>query len=35
LIDPTGKIRKVYVKVSAASHSEQMLADLDALQTPH
>lgn len=32
LIDPSGKIRKVYVKVNPASHSEQLLSDLDAFQ---
>jgi peroxiredoxin Q/BCP len=32
LIDPTGVVRKVYVKVNPANHSEQVLADLAALQ---
>ncbi len=32
LIDPTGVIRKVYVKVKPAEHSEQVLADLAQLQ---
>lgn len=32
LIDPAGMIRKVYVKVSPAHHSEEVLADLAALQ---
>jgi len=32
LIDPTGTIRKVYVKVKPAEHSEQVLADLDQLK---
>jgi peroxiredoxin Q/BCP len=32
LIDPTGKIAKVYEKVSPATHSEMVLADLKALQ---
>jgi thioredoxin-dependent peroxiredoxin len=32
LIDPSGVIRKVYVKVKPATHSEEVLADLDALQ---
>lgn len=32
LIDPEGKIAKVYDKVSVGSHSEQVLADLDSLQ---
>ena len=33
LIDPSGKIRRVYVKVNPSTHSEQVLADLDALQS--
>jgi thioredoxin-dependent peroxiredoxin len=33
LIDPTGMIRKVYVKVNPQGHSEEVLADLDQLQT--
>lgn len=32
LIDPSGVIRKVYLKVDAAKHSAQVLADLSALQ---
>jgi peroxiredoxin Q/BCP len=32
LIDPTGTIRKVYVKVKPAEHSDQVLADLGDLQ---
>ncbi|HYM60279.1 MAG TPA: peroxiredoxin [Thermoanaerobaculia bacterium] len=32
LIDPKGVIRKVYAKVSPAKHSEEVLADLAALQ---
>jgi peroxiredoxin Q/BCP len=32
LIDPTGVIRKVYLKVSPQGHSEQVLADLQQLQ---
>ena len=32
LIDPAGVIRKVYVKVNPAHHSEEVLADLAALQ---
>jgi thioredoxin-dependent peroxiredoxin len=32
LIDPAGVIRKVYLKVKPATHSEEVLADLDALQ---
>ena len=32
LIDPTGVIRKTYIKVSPAEHSEAVLADLDQLQ---
>jgi peroxiredoxin Q/BCP len=33
LIDPTGVIRKVYLKVSPQGHSEQVLADLRQLQS--
>jgi len=33
LIDPSGVIRKVYVKVKPAAHSEEVLADLQQLQT--
>jgi len=32
LIDPNGVIRKVYVKVKPATHSDHMLADLATLQ---
>src|SRR2546429_507350 len=32
LIDPTGVIRKVYLKVDPASHSAEVLADLSELQ---
>ncbi len=32
LIDPSGVIRKVYVKVNPQTHSEDVLADLAALQ---
>jgi peroxiredoxin Q/BCP len=32
LIDPKGVIRKVYVKVKPAAHSEEVLADLGTLQ---
>jgi thioredoxin-dependent peroxiredoxin len=32
LIDPTGVIRKVYVKVNPQGHSEEVLADLEQLQ---
>jgi peroxiredoxin Q/BCP len=32
LIDPSGLIRKVYVKVSPQGHSEEVLADLQQLQ---
>jgi len=32
LIDPTGVIRKVYLKVSPQGHSEEVLADLEQLQ---
>jgi thioredoxin-dependent peroxiredoxin len=34
LIDPTGTIRKVYLKVSPQGHSEEVLADLQQLQSP-
>jgi peroxiredoxin Q/BCP len=33
LIDPTGVVRKVYLKVSPQGHSEQVLADLQQLQS--
>jgi thioredoxin-dependent peroxiredoxin len=33
LIDPTGVIRKVYLKVSPQGHSEEVLADLEHLQS--
>jgi thioredoxin-dependent peroxiredoxin len=33
LIDPTGVIRKVYTKVSPQGHSEEVLADLQQLQS--
>lgn len=32
LIDPSGVIRKVYVKVKPATHSDEVLADLEQLQ---
>ena len=32
LIDPEGVVRKVYVKVSPAGHSDEVLADLAVLQ---
>ena len=32
LIDPTGVVRKVYLKVSPQGHSEEVLADLQQLQ---
>ncbi len=32
LIDPSGVIRKVYVKVNPATHSDDVLADLAQLQ---
>ncbi len=32
LIDPTGVIRKVYLKVNPSVHSEELLADLGKLQ---
>ncbi len=34
LIDPSGVIRKTYVKVSPATHSDDVLTDLAALKTP-
>jgi len=34
LIDPSGVIRKVYLKVDPGSHSAQVLADLTELQKP-
>ncbi|MGA7930286.1 MAG: peroxiredoxin [Candidatus Sulfotelmatobacter sp.] len=33
LIDPTGVIRKVYIKVGPQGHSEEVLADLQQLQS--
>ena len=33
LIDPTGVIRKVYLKVSPQGHSDEVLADLQQLQS--
>ncbi|MFI5118834.1 MAG: peroxiredoxin [Thermoanaerobaculia bacterium] len=33
LIDPTGVVRKVYLKVNPSTHSEDVLKDLAALQT--
>jgi peroxiredoxin Q/BCP len=33
LIDPSGVIRKVYLKVSPQGHSEEVLADLQQLQS--
>jgi peroxiredoxin Q/BCP len=33
LIDPSGVIRKVYIKVSPQGHSEEVLADLQQLQS--
>lgn len=33
IIDPNGKIKKIYRKVEAASHSKQILADLKLLKT--
>jgi peroxiredoxin Q/BCP len=33
LIDPTGVIRKVYVKVNPQGHSEEVLADLQQMQS--
>jgi peroxiredoxin Q/BCP len=34
LIDPAGKIAKVYTSVNPISHSAEVLAELDALQKP-
>jgi peroxiredoxin Q/BCP len=34
IIDPQGKIAKVFIKVSPAGHSEEVLAALAALQKP-
>jgi peroxiredoxin Q/BCP len=34
LIDPAGVIRKVYVKVNPATHSDDVLADLATLKAP-
>ena len=33
LIDPTGVVRKVYTKVDPTKHSEQILADLNTLES--
>src|SRR5205085_12109091 len=33
LIDPKGLIRKVYLRVKPATHSEDVLADIDQLRT--
>jgi peroxiredoxin Q/BCP len=33
LIDPAGVVRKVYLKVDAPKHSEEVLADLTQLQS--
>jgi len=33
LIDPSGVIRKVYLKVGPQGHSDEVLADLDKLQS--
>jgi peroxiredoxin Q/BCP len=33
LIDPSGVVRKVYPKVNAQNHSEEVLADLEQLQS--
>jgi thioredoxin-dependent peroxiredoxin len=35
LIDPAGVIRKTYLNVNAATHSEEVLADLSHLQQMH
>ncbi len=34
LIDPSGVVRRVYLKVSPATHSDDVLADLAAFQAP-
>jgi thioredoxin-dependent peroxiredoxin len=34
LIDPDGKVAKVYTSVDPAKHSAELLAELDALQKP-
>jgi peroxiredoxin Q/BCP len=34
IIDPKGKIAKVFVKVSPAGHSDEVLAALAALRKP-
>ncbi len=34
LVDPSGVIRKVYLKVNPATHSDDVLADLGRLQAP-
>lgn len=33
LIDPAGRIRKVYAQVNPEEHSDQVLADLDSIQS--
>lgn len=33
IIDPNGKIRKIYRKVDAANHSRQIISDLDLLKS--
>jgi peroxiredoxin Q/BCP len=33
LIDPAGVIKKVYLKVNPNNHSEEVLADLEQLQS--
>ncbi len=32
VIDPSGVVKKIYMKVNPSNHSEQVLADLDELQ---
>ena len=34
LIDPTGKIAKVYTTVDPAKHSQEVLSELDELEKP-
>jgi peroxiredoxin Q/BCP len=34
IIDPHGKVAKVFIKVKPAGHSEEVLAALAALQKP-
>jgi len=32
LIDPNGKVKKIYTNVNVASHSQQIIDDLKAIQ---